>query len=59
MRRMFAQQYEWGARRSGRGVDERLVSVLLVDPVVVFNAALWCARVQMRLRCPLTTQARC
>lgn len=40
MRRVFAQQDRWGARRSGRWVDERLVSVSLVDPDVVVNAAL-------------------
>lgn len=40
VRRVFAQQDRWGARRSGRWVDERLVSVSLVDPDVVVNAAL-------------------
>jgi hypothetical protein len=40
VRRMFAQHDRWGARRSGRWVDERLVSVSLVDPDVVVNAAL-------------------
>jgi hypothetical protein len=38
--RCLLSRFRWGARRSGRGVDEGQVSVLLVDPVVVVNAAL-------------------
>lgn len=35
--------HRWGARRSGRWVDERLVSVCLVDPDVVLMPHLWCS----------------
>lgn len=38
--RCLLSRFGWGARRSGRGVDEGQVNVLLVDPVVVVNAAL-------------------
>ena len=38
--RCLLSRFGWGGRRSGRGVDEEWVKVLLVDPVVVVNAAL-------------------